>query len=56
MTTLTFHLSRSLSKGPRIKEILSKGQKPNIILTRLDHDGNVSPWEFLAEETGAEIR
>jgi len=47
MTTLTFHLSRSLAK------ILQPGDE--IIVTRLDHDANISPWLAL-EEKGVTIR
>ncbi len=48
MTTLTFALSRTL-----VHEI-----KPGdeIVVTRLDHDANVSPWLRLAEDTGAKIQ
>lgn len=48
MTTLTFALSRTL-----VHEIQPGDE---IIVTRLDHDANVSPWLRLAEETGAEIK
>lgn len=47
MTTLTFHLSRSIAK------ILQPGDE--IIVTRLDHDANISPWLSL-EEKGVAIR
>lgn len=47
MTTLTFHISRSIAKE------ISQGDE--IILTKLDHDANISPWLFLAEERGAKI-
>jgi cysteine desulfurase family protein (TIGR01976 family) len=47
MTTLTFHLSRSLAK------FLSPGDE--VIVTRLDHDANISPWLAL-QENGAVIR
>jgi cysteine desulfurase family protein (TIGR01976 family) len=47
MTTLTFHLSRSIAK------ILQVGDE--IIVTRLDHDANISPWLAL-EEKGVVIR
>jgi cysteine desulfurase family protein (TIGR01976 family) len=45
MTTLTFHLSRSLAKT----------WKPGgeILVTRLDHDANVSPWVLAARDAGA---
>lgn len=47
MTTLTFHLSRSLGAT------LQPGDE--IIVTRLDHDANISPWLAL-QEKGAVIR
>jgi cysteine desulfurase family protein (TIGR01976 family) len=47
MTTLTFHLSRSIGK------ILQPGDE--IIITRLDHDANISAWLSL-EEKGVVIR
>ncbi len=47
MTTLTFNFSRSLAK--EIKE------GDEIIVTRLDHDANISPWLIMAEERGAKI-
>ena len=47
MTSLTFHLSRSFAAT------LQAGDE--IIVTRLDHDANISPWLAL-EEKGAVIR
>ncbi len=47
MTTLTLGLSRSI--GQEIQ------QGDEIVLTRLDHDANFSPWKAL-EERGAVIR
>jgi cysteine desulfurase family protein (TIGR01976 family) len=47
MTTLTFSLSRALG------QTLSSGDE--IIVTRLDHDANISPWVAL-QEAGAVIR
>jgi cysteine desulfurase family protein (TIGR01976 family) len=47
MTTLTFALSRSLGRD------LKPGDE--IVVTRLDHDANVSPWTAL-EERGCLIR
>ncbi|MCS7247675.1 MAG: cysteine desulfurase-like protein [Anaerolineales bacterium] len=44
MTTLTFHLSRSLARW------LQAGDR--IVVTRLDHDANISPWLLIAEERG----
>jgi cysteine desulfurase family protein (TIGR01976 family) len=48
MTALTFHVARTLA--PRL------GPGDEILLTRMDHDGNVTPWRILAERTGATIR
>src|SRR5262249_41998977 len=47
MTTLTLALSRAIGRE------LSAGDE--ILLTRLDHDANVSPWQAL-EERGAKIQ
>ena len=47
MTTLTFALSRALGRD------LAPGDE--IVVTRLDHDANVSPWTAL-EERGCVIR
>ncbi len=48
MTTLTFHLSRSI--GAR----LSSGDE--IVVTRLDHEANVSPWQAIAADRGLVVR
>jgi cysteine desulfurase family protein (TIGR01976 family) len=48
MTTLTFHLSRSLAKTWRPGDV--------ILVTRLDHDANVRPWVLAAQDAGAEVR
>lgn len=48
MTSLAFALSRTLV--PELKA------GDEVLVTRLDHDANVSPWLRLAEDTGAEIR
>ena len=42
MTALTLHLSRSLGRS------FAPGDE--IIVTRMDHEGNVSPWLLLAED------
>jgi cysteine desulfurase family protein (TIGR01976 family) len=47
MTTLTFHLARSIA------ETIRPGDE--IVLTNLDHDANVTPWTDLAA-AGAEIK
>ncbi|MBX9681431.1 MAG: cysteine desulfurase-like protein [Gemmataceae bacterium] len=48
MTTLTFHLSRSIAKR------LQPGDE--VMVTRLDHDANVSPWMLAARDAGATVR
>ncbi|MFN4293847.1 MAG: cysteine desulfurase-like protein [Thermoflexales bacterium] len=47
MTSLTFALSRSIGRALR--------EGDEIILTRLDHDANFSPWRLMAEERGARV-
>lgn len=48
MTMLTFQMSRSLGRGWRAGD--------EIIVTQMDHEGNVSPWLRLAEERDLKIR
>jgi len=48
MTSLTFHLSRSIGR------MLSPGDE--IVLSQMDHDANVWPWVMLARDLGLEIR
>lgn len=47
MTTLTLHISRSLARW------LNPGDR--IVVTRLDHDANISPWLLIAEERGCMV-
>src|SRR6478609_8308281 len=47
MTSLTFALSRALAKRWR--------QGDEVIVTRLDHDANVSPWVLAARDAGAKV-
>lgn len=47
MTTLTLHFSRSLAR------MLGPGDE--ILITRLDHDANISPWLLLAEDRGCKV-
>ena len=47
MTTLTLHISRSLARN------LQAGD--NILVTRLDHDANISPWMLAAEDRGCHL-
>ncbi len=48
MTSLAFHLSRSVAK------VLKPGDE--VMVTRLDHDANVSPWVLAARDAGATVR
>jgi cysteine desulfurase family protein (TIGR01976 family) len=48
MTSLTYSLSRALSRT------WSSGD--NIIVTRLDHDANVTPWIQAAKDVGVQVR
>ncbi len=48
MTSLAFHLSRALATR------LKPGDE--IMVTRLDHDANISPWVLAAKEVGATVR
>lgn len=48
MTTLNFALSRTVARGFRSGD--------EIIVTRLDHDGNVSPWLELARDLDLTVR
>jgi len=47
MTTLTLHISRSLARQWQPGDA--------IVVTRLDHDANVSPWVLAAQDRGCEI-
>jgi cysteine desulfurase family protein (TIGR01976 family) len=47
MTSLTFSLARSLART------WSPGDE--IVVTRLDHDANVSPWVLAAEDAGVTV-
>ncbi len=48
MTTLTFHISRSIG------HLFEDGDE--IILTRMEHDANVSPWLMMARDHGLEVK
>jgi cysteine desulfurase family protein (TIGR01976 family) len=48
MTTLTFAMSRAIGRD------LKPGDE--IVVTRLDHDANVSPWITMAEDRGITVR
>jgi cysteine desulfurase family protein (TIGR01976 family) len=48
MTTLTLSLSRALAQEWR--------EGDEIVLTRLDHDANVTPWALAARDRGVTVR
>ncbi len=48
MTALTFDLSRSLAHD------IEPGDE--IVVTKMDHDGNIAPWLTIAQERGAAVR
>jgi cysteine desulfurase family protein (TIGR01976 family) len=48
MTTLTFHLARSLGRGYE--------RNDEVVVTELDHHANVAPWQVLEEERGVKVR
>ncbi len=48
MTTLTFHLARALGRG--------WGPGDEVVVTALDHQANVAPWQALARERGVTLR
>jgi cysteine desulfurase family protein (TIGR01976 family) len=48
MTTLTFHLARALARDC--------GAGDEIVVTELDHHGNVAPWQALERERGVTVR
>ena len=48
MTSLTFHVSRSLAR------LLSPGDE--VVVTRLDHDANVAPWLLAARDRDCVVR
>jgi cysteine desulfurase family protein (TIGR01976 family) len=47
MTTLTFHISRSISRDWQAGD--------EIVVTRLDHDANATPWVLAAQDRGCKI-
>jgi cysteine desulfurase family protein (TIGR01976 family) len=48
MTSLTFHVSRAIGRT------LSAGDE--VIVTRMDHDANIAPWLWLAEDRDLTVR
>ena len=47
MTTLTLYISRSISREWR--------EGDEIVVTRLDHDANVTPWVLAAQDRGVKV-
>ncbi len=47
MTTLTLHISRSISREWK--------EGDEIVVTRLDHDANVTPWALAAQDRGVKV-
>jgi cysteine desulfurase family protein (TIGR01976 family) len=47
MTTLTLYISRSISREWK--------EGDEIVVTRLDHDANVTPWVLAAQDRGVEV-
>jgi len=47
MTTLTLHISRSISREWK--------EGDEIVVTRLDHDANVTPWVLVAQDRGVKV-
>ncbi|HXT18696.1 MAG TPA: cysteine desulfurase-like protein [Gemmatimonadaceae bacterium] len=48
MTTLTFHLARAFGS--------EWGKGDEIVITEIDHHGNVAPWTWLEKERGVTVR
>jgi len=48
MTSLTLHISRSLARTWNPGDL--------IVVTRLDHDANVTPWVLAAEDRGCKVK
>jgi cysteine desulfurase family protein (TIGR01976 family) len=48
MTTLNLHLSRAIGRTLRPGD--------EVVVTRLDHDANVTPWVLAARDAGAVVR
>ena len=48
MTTLTYAISRAIGR--------ELGPGDELVVTRLDHDANVSPWLAMAEDRGVTVR
>jgi cysteine desulfurase family protein (TIGR01976 family) len=47
MTTLTLHISRSIARLHNPDDLM--------VVTRLDHDANITPWTLIAEDNNCQI-
>ena len=47
MTSLTFHISRSIAR------LFDPGDR--VVVTKLDHDANVTPWTMIAADHGCHV-
>jgi cysteine desulfurase family protein (TIGR01976 family) len=50
MTTLNFMLTRTFARDGRLRE------GDEVVVTKLDHDGNVAPWLELAHDLGIVVK
>ncbi len=48
MTSLTLHISRSISRTWQAGD--------EIVVTRMDHDANITPWVLAAQDRGVRVR
>lgn len=48
MTTLTFHLARAFA--------MEWGKGDEVVVTEIDHHGNVAPWTWLQKERGVVVK
>ena len=48
MTSLTFAISRAIAREWQSRD--------EIVVTRLDHDANITPWVMAAEDRGCTVR
>lgn len=48
MTTLTYHLARTLARGMQTGD--------EIVVTELDHHANIDPWRSLQKDFGVKVR
>lgn len=48
MTSLTLHISRSIAR--------TWNEGDEIVVTRLDHDANITPWTLAAQDRGVKVR